>query len=334
MGSVTQTMPAPVNLIVGKEELLIDRARLAIIAAVRRAAATDSDPEGRTVPVTELRGGDLTVPELTDLLSPSLFGEDRVVVLTSCDEAGAEPAKLITSAATDPVPGITLVIQHSGGGRQKKMVPALRKAGAALFEAEEVKARDLPGFVRAELGSLGVRASGQTVTAILDAVGSDLRELATACAQLASDTEGTVTPTAVRTYYGASAEVSGFDVAELALTGHADQALARMRRAIHIGVEPVLLVAAVTRMTGEVARLHGVRSVNGNRDARTYGMAPWKLEKTHRLARNWSTPAIAQAMTTAAELEYLVKGGTRNVGYALEHAVLEIARLANESHRR
>ncbi|WP_448851289.1 DNA polymerase III subunit delta [Corynebacterium sp. 335C] len=334
MGRVTQTTPAPVNLIVGKEGLLIDRARLAIVAAVRKAAATDSDPEGRQVPLDQLRAGNVTLVELTDLLSPSLFGEDRIVVLTECDEAGAEPAKLIVDAAKDPVPGITLILQHSGGGRQKKMVPELRKAGAALFEAEEVKARDLPNFVRAELDRNGVKASGQTVNTILDAVGSDLRELATAIAQLAADTGGKITPTAVRTYYGASAEVSGFEVAELALTGQAAEALAKMRRAVQLGVAPVLLASAVTRMTGEVARLHGVRSVNPNRDAATYGMPPWKLKKTHGLARAWSTPAMARAVQVAADLEFDVKGGTRNVGYALETAVLEIARLARESHRR
>lgn len=334
MGRVTQTTPAPVNLIVGKEGLLIDRTRLAIIAAVRRAAATDSDPEGRAVPVDQLRAGDVTMVELTDLLSPSLFGEDRVVVLTDCDAAGAEPAKLIVDAAKDPVPGITLILQHSGGGRQKKMVPELRKAGATLFEAEEIKARDLPQFVRMELDRVGVKASGQTVNTILDAVGSDPRELATAISQLAADTGGKITPTAVRTYYGASAEVSGFEVAELALSGQGAEALAKMRRGIQLGIQPVMLASAITRMTGEVARLHGVRSVNPNRDAQTYGMPPWKLKKTHGLARRWSTPAMARAVRVAAGLEYSVKGGTRNQGYALEQTVLEIARLANGSHRR
>ena len=48
---MTQTMPAPVNVIVGKEGLLIDRARLAIIAAVRRSAATAGDrADGRPGP--------------------------------------------------------------------------------------------------------------------------------------------------------------------------------------------------------------------------------------------------------------------------------------------
>src|SRR5699024_642796 len=117
-----------------------------IIAAVRRSAATAGDPDGRSVPITDLRGGDVTTTDLVELLSPSLFGEDRIIVLTDCDAAGKEPADLIVQAAADPAPGITLILQHSGEGRQKKMVDELRKTGAQLFEAHPVKRGQLPEF--------------------------------------------------------------------------------------------------------------------------------------------------------------------------------------------
>ncbi|APT90271.1 hypothetical protein CSPHI_03390 [Corynebacterium sphenisci DSM 44792] len=330
---MTRSAVAPVNLIVGKEGLLIDRARLSIIAAVRRGAATPADPGGRDVPVDQLRAGEITTVELVNLLSPSLFGEDRVVVLTDCDEAGKEPADLVLQAARDPAPGITLILQHSGGGRQKKMVPALRKAGAAVFEAAEIPRRELPGFVTGEFRGHGLRVSPDVVGAILDAVGSDPRELATAVDQLVADTGGEVTVEAVRTYYGASAEVSGFEIAELALAGRGPEALARARRALQIGVPHVLLAAALSGMVGDIARLHGARSVSKS-DAGTYKMPPWKLEKTHRLARRWSTPAIARATEIVLELDAGVKGELPDPDYAVEHAILEVARLAHASHRR
>lgn len=326
-------MPAPVNVIVGKEGLLIDRARLAIIAAVRRTAATAGDPDGRSVPVTNLRGGDVTTTELVELLSPSLFGEDRIIVLTDCDAAGKEPAGLIVDAAADPAPGITLILQHSGEGRQKKMVAELRKTGAELFEAHEIKNKDLPGFVRGEFQAHRLRVSPDIIEALLDSVGTDLRELSTAVSQLVADTGGDVTVESVRTYYGRTAEVSGFEVAELAVTGRGPEALALARRAMQVGVPHVLLAAALSGMVGDIARLHAVRGVN-SRDAGRFGMPPWKLEKTQRLASRWSTPTIARAAEIIAELDASVKGWAQDPEYAVEKAVVDIAALSHASHRR
>ncbi len=324
---------AAVNLIVGKEPLLIDRARLSVIQAVRRGAATESDPHGRAIPVSTIRGGDITPSEVIELLSPSLFGEDRIVVITDVADAGKEPAELIVDAVKDPAPGVTLILQHSGEGRQKKLVAQLRQLGAVQFDANSLRRGELPEFVRNEFRSHGVSPSRQVVETVLDAVGSDLRELATAISQLAADTAGDVTPEAVRTYYGNTAEVSGFDIAELALSGNAAQALAKTRRALQVGVPPVLLASAVTTTVGDVAKLHAARGVNARRDAATYGMPPWKLEKTLRVARRWSTDCIARAEVIAARLEHAVKGGSRSPEYVIEKSVLEIARLAHRSHR-
>lgn len=325
---------APVNLIVGKEELLKDRARLAIVAAVRAQAATESDPGGRSVPVTTIRAGDMTTVDAVELFSPSLFGDGRIVVVTDCQDAGKEPAKLLMDSVKDPAPGITLILLHTGEGRQKKMVADLRKLGVRFFEAQPLKRNDLPGFVGEEFAAHGVKVRRDVIDTVLDAVGSDLRELATAISQLCADTAGKVTSEAVRTYYGASAEVSGFEIAELALRGRGGEALAKMRRALQLGMAPALLSAAITGMVGDVARLHGARGVNARRDAHRYGMPPWKLEKTQRLASAWSTPAVARAVVVAAQLDADTKGASSTPELSLEQSVLRIAELAHSSHRR
>lgn len=68
--------PAPLHLVLGDEELLIERAVSAITAQARAAS---SEPD--SMPVDRLRAGDASAPELAELLSPSLFAEDRVIVL-------------------------------------------------------------------------------------------------------------------------------------------------------------------------------------------------------------------------------------------------------------
>ncbi len=75
----------PLHLILGAEDLLVDRAVGQILRAATRTAAGTDD-----VPVDYLRAGDVSTNELAELLSPSLFADERVVVLADADEAGKD----------------------------------------------------------------------------------------------------------------------------------------------------------------------------------------------------------------------------------------------------
>ena len=63
-------------------------------AILRTAQASAGADE---VPVNRLRAGDVSTNELAELLSPSLFAEERVVILESADEAGKDAVALIAS---------------------------------------------------------------------------------------------------------------------------------------------------------------------------------------------------------------------------------------------
>ena len=69
------------HLVLGDEDLLIDRAIGEILLAARASAGTPD------VPVNRLRAGEVSTNELAELLSPSLFADERVVILEAADEA-------------------------------------------------------------------------------------------------------------------------------------------------------------------------------------------------------------------------------------------------------
>ena len=83
--------PAAVHLVLGDEELLIQRAISGVSGQVRAQA-----PDPDAVPVDRLRAGDASSAELAELLSPSLFAEDRVIILESADQAGKDAVAVIT----------------------------------------------------------------------------------------------------------------------------------------------------------------------------------------------------------------------------------------------
>ena len=305
----------PVHLVLGEDDFLAERATKAIVAQAS---------EG--VEVTTLRAGDVSEGEIAIATSPSLFAEDRVVVVKHAELAGKEPTEILLQACVNPVPGITLIVEHTGGGRQKAMVKKFAKV-AEVHKADALKDNERRSWLMEEFRSHGVRPTPDVAAAVLESVGSDLRELASAVSQLVSDTEGELTVEAVRAYYVGVAEVAGFDIADQAVAGRADRALASTRRALQLGTSPVSIAAALARKVGDIAKLHGVRG-NPDQLARTVGMHPYVAKKTMQVARQWSGDAVSHAVIIVSDLDAEVKGQGGDPEFALENAVRRIAELA------
>ena len=305
----------PVHLVLGEDDFLAERATKAIVVQA-----------GEGVEVTTLRAGDVSEGEVAMATSPSLFAEDRVVVVKHAELAGKEPTEILLQACVNPAPGITLIVEHTGGGRQKAMVKKFAKV-AEVHKADPLKDNERRSWLMEEFRSHGVRPTPDVAAAVLESVGSDLRELASAVSQLVSDTEGELTVEAVRAYYVGVAEVAGFDIADQAVAGRADRALASTRRALQLGTSPVSIAAALARKVGDIAKLHGVRG-NPDQLARTVGMHPYVAKKTMQVARQWSGDAVSHAVIIVSDLDAEVKGQGGDPEFALENAVRRIAELA------
>jgi DNA polymerase-3 subunit delta len=184
-------------------------------------------------------------------------------------------------------------------------------------------------FVRAEFRTAGRSATEDACRALLDAVGSDLRELASACSQLAADTEGTIDEAVVARYYTGRAESTGFQVADLAVTGRTAEALGQLRWALAVGEKPTGIVYALAsgvRAIGRVATAD--RSMRPADLARELGMPPWKIDRVRQQMGRWSGDAVAHALQAIAQADAAVKGGATDPAYALEQCVVTISRAA------
>ncbi|WP_420880397.1 DNA polymerase III subunit delta [Rhodococcus sp. (in: high G+C Gram-positive bacteria)] len=319
----TSTRPDSLHLVLGDEEFLVERAVASVIAAVRAAAGS----AGQDIPISRLRAGDASAPELAELLSPSLFAEDRVVVLEAAAEAGKDAVVLVQDAAADLPEGVVLVVLHSGGGRAKAMAGVLQKSGAAVHQCAKLKPNERVDFVRGEFRTAGVRVSPEVIELVVESVGSDLRELAAACSQLVADTGGKIDATAVQRYYSGKAEVSGFDVADKAVAGDRRGAMEALRWAMHRGVPHVLLADALADAVHTIARVGSAGRGDPFRMASDLGMPPWKIKKAQGQARGWDPASIGEALQVVARLNAEVKGQAADADYAVEAAVQRIVAL-------
>ena len=316
---------AALHLVLGDDEFLTERATTAVVSQVRRGARPGDQPPV----VSRLGGADVTSSQLLELLSPSLFAEDRVVVITGAADLGKDAQAVVLDAAADLPEDTVLVVQHTGGGRAKALVPALRKAGAEEhLSARITRHGDVVRFVREEFRSLTVRVSPEACQALVEAVGTDLRQLASACAQLVADTGGRVDVEAVRRYHSGVVGVSGFTVAEKAVTGDIAGAVEALEWAMHTGVPHVVLADALADAVHSIAVVGTQRGLPQAELARQ-GMPPWKVKKVTAQARHWNIDTLGRALQVVARLNGEVKGLAEDSSYALERAVRQVCTLAD-----
>jgi DNA polymerase-3 subunit delta len=314
-----QPGPAPVSLVVGDEELLVERAvsRLVTAAAGGTAAAAD---------VHEVTGAALVPGELTSVTAPSLFGGGCVVVVRDAHDASKDVAEELARLAADPLPDVRLVITHAGGAKGKSLLASLTGTGAPVTECPKLtRIGERMDFVRSEFRAAGRTIDDSGVRALIDALGSDLREIASACGQLAADTTGVVSQPVVARYYRGRAEASGFSVADRAVEGRLAEALELLRWALAVGVSPVLISSGLAQGVRMLGRVSGApRGLGGAALAAEVGAPPWKIDRVRQQLRGWEPAGIARALAAVAEADAQVKGEGASPGYALEVAIRTI----------
>lgn len=307
----------PVIVIVGEEELLVERAAAAVLSAGHPAAGSEAGPD-----VHDVRAADLAAGELAQLTAPSLFGGDCVVIIRAAQDASAAVAAEIGQLAASMPDEVTLVVTHAGGARGKALLTALGKAGARRIDCPAVRRfSERMDFLRAELARAGRKADDSGLRALIDAVGTDLRDLAAACDQLVSDTTGVINAHVVARYWRGRAEASGFSVADRALEGNLAEALAQLRWALAIGTAPVLITSALARGIRNLGQVGTARGKSADALAAELGMPAWKVDKVRQQLRGWSSGGLTRAHSAVAQADAEVKGEGASAGYALERAV-------------
>jgi DNA polymerase-3 subunit delta len=311
-----------VTLVTGKEEFLSERTVVGVREAVRHH---DKEAE-----VSETLASGLSLAQLGELAAPSLFSTTRCVVVRGLENLPEESVDGLLAYAADPVDEVALVLVHGGGAKGSGVLAKLRKLGPVTeVKSEELRASDYPGFVAAEARSHGATIEPEAATALIQAVGQDLRSLSAAADQLANDFPGEIlTEEKVKRYFGGRAEAKSFAVADAAFWGRRRPALEELRWAMDGGTPPVLVTSAFAGSARGIARYlsapRGMREVDL---AREVGVPPWKLRTIRDQSRGWSDSGIARAIRTIAQADADIKGAAGDASYTLERMVLTVTSL-------
>ncbi len=305
-----------ITLLQGGESLLADRAISQIIAKFKGAT------------VSTLEASELELGGITDALAPSLFGDSRVIVIKEIQDLAAELGEEITAYLEAQDESVELVLWHKGGVKGKALLEKIKKLKPTVIPCDVIKKDgEKSDFIRSEFKRLGRTVSTEAVQALIDALGSDLRELGGACSQLAADvTAGKmIDETDVMKFQNGRIETTGFDVADAALDGKRDVALIALRNALATGTDPVLITSALAGSLRTLAKVSGAsRGVKSFDLAGPLGLAPWQIDKARRQLSKWTPSTLAGAVVAVAQADADIKGAAVDPIHSLERAIIAI----------
>lgn len=307
-----QAEPFQLLLVSGPEQYLAARA----ISRVRKHLL-DANP---SLEITQLAEGEYQSGLLLTLASPSLFGDERLIIITGATE---ELAADLASYMQEPDPTCTLIIRLPNQvGQNGKLKTAFSKVALNVTCEELKKDSEKLDFIRAEFKTAGVSIDAVAAKLLLQAFSSDLGELGSACSQLVSLGKPSITQVEVEAIFGGRLETNAFKIADAAMAGNAAEAIRLFRHGSATGVDLVALTAALTMRIRQLARLFNDRNAN----PAILGMAPWQIDKAKRELSGWSEEDLIQLVQLAAQTDADVKGAAREPEYSVERLLMAMAK--------
>ena len=304
-------------LILGSEGALSDRAINKLSVELKESKCE----------ITQLFAAETIVGDIADALAPSLFSERRALILRDLQDLPEENKDEISRYLTNPDETMTVVFVHKGGVKGKALLDAIKKVKPEIITCEPLKKEaEKEGFVKELFLDIGRKATSGAVSALVGALGSDMRELQAAVSQIAADAPaGVIDEVMIDKFHQGRVETTGFDVADATLDGDLSAALIALRSALETGTDPVMITSAIASSLRSLAKVSGAnRGTKSFELAGSLGMAPWQIDKARRQLHRWSPGAMADAVGAIAQADAEVKGAASDPIYALEKAVTRI----------
>ncbi|MFZ4108605.1 MAG: DNA polymerase III subunit delta [Candidatus Planktophila sp.] len=305
-------------LILGSEGALSDRAINKLTAQLKE----------KNCEITNLFAGETIVGDIADALAPSLFSENRALILRDLQDLPEDNREEIIRYLAAPDESMTVIFLHKGGVKGKALLDAIKKVKPEIISCEPLKKEtEKEDFVKSLFLDTGRKASPGAISALVAALGSDMRELQSAISQICADAPaGVIDEVMVDKFHQGRIETTGFDVADAVIEGNVSGALIALRSALETGTDPVMITSAIASALRSLAKVSGVnRGTKSFELAGQLGMAPWQIDKARRQLHRWSPGAIADAVGVIATADAQVKGAASDPIYALEKAVVRIA---------
>lgn len=260
----------------------------------------------------------------------SLFDAGKLVIVPDADEAKEPALTVMARWAADPQPDVRLVLMSSTPAGAKRLAKAFGET-AEVRSPDGVPPWETPGWVVKRAKAIGRRMTPDAGKALVEAVGTDLRELASAVDQLATAVPdgGTIDAAAVAVQFrGIESKLHEF--VDALFDRDRAQALRRLRALIAHGEHPLAILTTVANQLRILAVLSGEERRSAAAVAKELGIKEGRVKRAMRRARNFTPDDIRRAYRLAADADLALKSEADDP-LVLELLVDEIAGPARAS---
>ncbi len=320
----------PVTLVVGGDDYLNN-----LNARTLREKIQKNAPDTEII---DLDASSADKYAFDEAVGPSLFGDGTIVIindLQSADESLVEAIEKFCQQAQNNENNFDesslswVIARHEGGIKGKSIVTRLTKAGAQTITVPDLKKDDAKlNFVMSIFDRHNRSVEPQAAQRLVAVLGGKTGELAALCSQLCFDyDDNPITLNIVDRYLIADPQVTGFFVADKAVTGHLGSAVLSARTAVAQGVDPIALIGALASKVRLIALAMAVR--NGTISSAEAKANPWALKMAMRQLAGWSSAGVSKSLQALAWADEQCKGGSSDANYALEKCIMIISSKGN-----
>lgn len=259
---------------------------------------------------------------LQALLTPSMFGDRRIVVVREVDKLPAESQRELTRYLESPAAAdATLVLV--GTKLSSQMLSAGRKTGHVV-DAAKGKRSELLVWLKHQMVAKGLTPGGDALNALVEAVGEQRMALSQAVEELslAIPKGGRVTAKQVSRQFQGRADVKLFGFIDAVADRQGAAALQSLHHLLGQGESVQMLFWTLTRHFRMLLVAADQPAAQVGKDL---GIQPWRAEKLVKQARNFKPGVLLKAYQMLAEADVKMKKSEEPEGLTLEKAVVAIS---------
>jgi DNA polymerase-3 subunit delta len=246
-------------------------------------------------------------PIFIALDTPSMFGDGRLVIVRGPGAPLEKEAERLAAWAASPPPGMAAILVL---GRSMKLKKALGRH-AEVIELAMPKPWETADWLVKFLKARARTITREAAAAVVDALGTDLRELANAAEQLTLATTGTIgVDTATRMFRGLDSQLYTF----------LDAILQRDRAASlkHLGAlmgsgeyHPLVLAATLAKQFKAIAGAKDAGRMPAAALAKELDVSVGYVNRAYKHGANFSPDEVRRAFRLIADADDTLKGGER-----------------------